>query len=370
MSDLNHAFWRGKRVFVTGHTGFKGIWLSLWLQSLGAQVFGYSTGSHRQAFAAPVESFRGDIVDRKALDDAIRTSKPEIILHLASQSSVRQATRDPTGTYRTNILGTATLLDAARHSESVRAIVVVTTDKCYEMPDGDSTRSGACRETDRLGGSDPYSSSKACMELVAQSFRDSFYAPDGKGLATVRTGNVIGGGDWAQERLIPDMIRSLAAGRPVVLRTPQATRPWQYVLDTLRGYLLLAERLFEDSGHFSGGWNFGPGIDDIRPVHWIAETLAAAWGSQAKWATAPGSRLAVEVQMLQIDSSKAFAELGWRPVLDLRNSLKMTVDWYRDFYAGRDMMERYRKQIAEYSATVNAAAERAGDRTGHEHTHT
>lgn len=345
MAVVTNAFWSGKRVLITGHTGFKGVWLSLWLQSLGATVSGYSTSSTGKKSPVQMESFQGDICDLKTLQHAMRTAKAEIVIHMAAQPLVRRAFHDPIATYRTNVLGTATLLESVRQCDSVRAVIVVTTDKCYENRNWD----WAYREVDPLGGNDPYSSSKACMELVAGSFRDSFFQRRQIGIATARAGNMIGGGDWAEDRLVPDMIRSFSAGKPVTLRNPRAKRPWQFVLEALRGYLLLAERLHQNGPLYSGAWNFGPAATDIQPVDWIAERLAAAWGAEAKWTIKPG-RLPQEAQMLRLDCSKAAAELCWRPVLTLSDALEMTVDWYRCFYEGKNMTSKYLEQIAAYSA--------------------
>jgi CDP-glucose 4,6-dehydratase len=357
MARLADRFWRGKRVFMTGHSGFKGVWLSLWLQSLGAEVFGYSTSSAAGAtegkFSVAMQTFRGDICDADKLHPALTASRPDVVIHMAAQPFVRKALQDPIGTYQTNVIGTATLLEGVRRCESVRAVIVVTTDKCYENRDWD----WAYREVDRLGGGDPYSSSKACMELVVRSFRDSFFSgnsADGRvvGVASARAGNMLGGGDWGKDRLVPDMIRSFAAGKPVVLRNPTARRPWQFVLETLRGYLLLAQALYENPTVYSGAWNFGPGASEVRSVEWIVEKLAASWGAEAKWNIEPGQHQQ-EVQMLRLDCSKAAKELGWVPVMDLGDALQMTVDWYRDFYAGKNVAETYAEQIAAYSARSN-----------------
>ena len=327
---------------------------------MGAIVFGYSTSSRstlgESDAALPMESFQGDICDLEKLQVAMRVAEPEIVFHMAAQPLVRRAFHDPIATYRTNVVGTATLLESVRLSSSVRAVIIVTTDKCYENYDWD----WAYRESDPLGGSDPYSSSKACMELVAGSFRDSFFPPDrfadhGVGIATARAGNMIGGGDWAEDRLIPDMMRSFAAGKVVTLRNPQARRPWQFVLEALRGYLMLAERLHEN-GRYSGAWNFGPAQTDIQPVEWVAGRLASAWGAEAGWEIHPGE-IPQESQMMKLDCSKAAAELFWRPVLNLSETLAMTVDWYRDFYSGKNMTAKYRDQIAEYSARLETKRE-------------
>lgn len=350
------TFWKDKRVFITGHTGFKGVWLSLWLQSMGAAVFGYSTSSRETSAKEPVvsmESFRGDICDSELLQSALQAASPDIVFHMAAQPLVRRAFHDPVATYRTNVIGTATLLECVRRTPSVRAVLVVTTDKCYENMEWD----WAYREVDRLGGNDPYSTSKACMELVVGAFRDSFFSPDrlpehGVGIASVRAGNVIGGGDWAQDRLVPDTMRSFAAGQRVTLRNPRAMRPWQYVLEALRGYLLLAERLYQDGRGYSGAWNFGPASSDIQPVEWIVARLAAAWGADATWDLHAGEH-PQEAQMLKLDCSKAAEQLQWKPILNLSEALEMTVDWYRHFYAGNNLRQKYLEQIAAYSARAS-----------------
>ncbi len=358
MAALADTFWRGKRIFITGHSGFKGVWLSLWLQSVGAEVFGYSTSSPASSrevkFTVPMQTFHGDICDSDKLHRALIATRPDVVIHMAAQPYVRKALQDPIGTYRANVIGTANLLEGVRQCDSVRAVIVVTTDKCYENQEWD----WAYREMDRLGGSDPYSSSKSCMELVVGSFRDSFFSGDGfggrrVGVASARAGNVVGGGDWGKDRLVPDLMRSFAAGEPVVLRNPTAKRPWQFVLETLRGYLLLAEALYEDPARYSGAWNFGPGASEVRTVEWIVEKLAAAWGAEAKWDAQPGQH-PQEVPMLRLDCAKAAKELGWTPVLKLADALQMTVDWYRDFYAGKNVAETYAAQIAAYSSRSKA----------------
>ncbi len=352
MAPVVDTFWNHKRVFITGHTGFKGVWLSIWLQSMGAEVFGYSTSSPASSgeakLAVSMESFQGDICDFHKLRQSLDRAQPEIVLHMAAQPFVRRAFQDPIGTYKTNVIGTATLLEAVRSCASVRAVVVVTTDKCYENKEWD----WAYREIDPLGGGDPYSSSKTCMEMVARSFRDSFFTGnrDGNsvGVASARAGNMIGGGDWGTDRLVPDMMRSFAAGKPVVLRNPHAKRPWQYVLEALRGYLMLAQGLHEDAGRYAGAWNFGPDPADVRPVQWITETLATAWGPGAKW-DVQDNHYPQETPMLRLDCSKAAMELSWTPVLHLSEALEMTADWYRDFYAGKNIVAKYMAQIAAYS---------------------
>lgn len=359
MTVVSTDFWKGKRVFITGHTGFKGVWLSLWLQRMNATVTGYSRSgrAHSQSSAPIVEmqTFQGDICDAAVLREAIAASRPEIVLHMAAQPLVRLAVQDPIGTYQANVIGTAALLEAVRACDSVRAVIVVTTDKCYEMQGWD----WAYREADRLGGNDPYSSSKACMELVVSAFRDSYFGDAAKhpaAVATARAGNMIGGGDWAADRLVPDMVRKFASGEQVLLRNPMARRPWQFVLETLRGYLLLAERLYQQGAQYAGAWNFGAAAADTQPVQWIAEHLAQTWGANAEWSIQPGT-LPQESQMLQLDCAKAVAELGWKPVLPLTRALTMTADWYKHFYAGKKVREKYLEQIAEYCEAVAASVE-------------
>ena len=358
MDGLANTFWNKKRVLITGHTGFKGVWLSLWLQALGAKVFGYSRSTPELLSTSegtfPIESFSGDICEEEKLQHALLTSEAEIVIHMGAQPLVRRAFQDPIGTYTTNVIGTATLLQCVRRSKSVRAVMVVTTDKCYENKDW----IWAYREIDKLGGQDPYSSSKTCMEFVVNSFRNSFFHPDrfadhGVAIASIRAGNIIGGGDWAEDRLIPDMMRSFAASQPVCLRNPRAMRPWQYVLETLRGYLLLAQHLHENGHRYSGAWNFGPPETDIQPVEWIVDKLATAWGAEATWQIHEGSR-PQESQMLKLDCSKARIELDWQPILNLSEALQMTVDWYRHFYSGKDVREKYLEQIVTYSLLANS----------------
>lgn len=355
MICVSSDFWKGKRVFITGHTGFKGVWLSLWLQSMGAEVIGYSSGGRttpEKNLIVAMQSFRGDICDAGALDEALRQTAPDVVFHMAGQSIVRRAFDDPIGALRTNVLGTVTLLESVRRCATVRAVVVVTTDKCYENRNWD----WSYREADRLGGNDPYSASKACMELVTGAFRDSFFTGDRQehavGVATARAGNVIGGGDWSGDRLIPDLMRSFASGQLMTLRNPHAMRPWQYVLDTLRGYLLLAARLYQDGRRYAGSWNFGSPASDIRQVEWIVTRVAALWGADAQWELCTGD-FWQEAPMMKLDSSKAAEQLQWKPVLELSTALEMTVGWYRDFYAGGDPKQKCLDQIAEYSVRTD-----------------
>jgi CDP-glucose 4,6-dehydratase len=345
-------------VLVTGHTGFKGSWLSLWLAHAGANVIGYSDGVPTTPSlyeAAAVEetltSVLGDVRDRAALRRAFEEERPEVVFHLAAQPLVRRSYAEPALTYETNVLGTLNVLEASRASDDVRVVVVVTTDKVYEH-----VSSRPYREDDRLGGADPYSSSKACAELVTAAFRSSFFADRGPAVATARAGNVIGGGDWAEDRLIPDVIAALIADRELELRYPQATRPWQHVLSPLDGYLMLAERLWDDRGA-AKAWNFGPEPSDSRPVQWVAEHVAELWGSTLR-ITAPAGKQPAEAPSLQLDATAARVELGWLPRWDLEAGLQATVSWYRrhaDSDAARALVT---EQIDAYVADRQLSAAR------------
>ncbi len=354
-------FWDHRRVFITGHTGFKGGWLSLWLQQLGAEVCGYAleppTGPNLFQGASVehgMQSVIGDICDLPKLRESMQGFSPEIVFHLAAQPLVRQSYADPVSTYTTNVVGTANVLEAVRACDSVRAVVIITTDKCYENKEW----LWAYRENDRLGGYDPYSSSKACAELVVASYRNSFfsaerYAQHGVALASARAGNVIGGGDWAQDRLIPDIMRGFARGETVRIRNPRAVRPWQHVLEPLRGYLLLAQRLVQDGPQCAEAWNFGPEYSDARPVQWIVEHLAANWGADARWQVDAGEH-PHEAQMLKLDWTKAAERLGWHPALSLEQALQITADWYRASASGAEMRAYTVGQIHAFAQAVQA----------------
>jgi CDP-glucose 4,6-dehydratase len=293
-----------------------------------------------------IEDVRGDLRDGESLNRALSEFRPEVVFHLAAQPLVRASYSDPIGTYETNVIGTARVLDAVRRTPSVRAVVSVTTDKCYENKEWH----WGYRETDPLGGYDPYSSSKACAEIVSAAFRQSYFSGDGKvALATARAGNVIGGGDWSQDRLIPDLIRGFASGKPVLIRRPAAIRPWQHVLEPLAGYIQLAGRLLsEHSARYATAYNFGPGEEDARPVAWIADRMAKSWGPQATWVrdADPGAH---EAGYLKLDASRARAELSWAPKLSLGQALDWTVAWFRAHAAGEDMQAFTQHQIVEYS---------------------
>jgi CDP-glucose 4,6-dehydratase len=346
--------WGGKRVLLTGHTGFKGGWLSLWLQQKGAEVCGVALPPlpgpnlfQAAAVASGMRSVLGDIRDVDLLTRVFAEHRPEVVFHLAAQPLVRSSYQDPLGTYSTNVMGTANVLEAARRTEGVRAIVAITTDKCYENREWD----WPYRETDRLGGYDPYSNSKACAELVVSAYRNSFFNPaeysrHGVALATARAGNVIGGGDWAEGRLIPDMMRAYTAGEPVRIRSPHAVRPWQHVLEPLRGYLAVAESLCDGAAN-GQAWNFGPEQSDARPVEWIVRELAGIWGEGARWELEQVVQ-PHETRVLKLDCSKTAARLGWRPELRLRDALAMTAVWYRKNMQCGDMRAFTCSQIHDY----------------------
>jgi CDP-glucose 4,6-dehydratase len=346
------AFWTGKRVLVTGHTGFKGGWLTLWLARLGAEVSGIALAPKRQPNlfeAAGIERHCHhavvDILDRQALWDSVREARPEIVFHLAAQPLVRESYQHPVETYATNVMGTVHLLEAARQVGTVNAIVNVTTDKCYENREW----VWGYREDEPMGGYDPYSSSKGCSELVTSAYRRSFMREAGIGLASARAGNVIGGGDWATDRLIPDILRAIAEGRPALIRFPSAIRPWQHVLEPLSGYLTLARRLYEDGQNFAEAWNFSPVEEDARPVRWVAEYLTKAWGDGASWVQ-DGREHPHEATFLKLDSSKARTRLRWRPRWSLPVALDRIVSWHRACLDGADLAAVCLAQIEEYSA--------------------
>ena len=341
-------FWSGKRVFVTGHTGFKGAWLALWLASLGTRVAGYALQppSSPSLWAlveakAGIASTIADIRDLEALAKAIESFQPDIVFHLAAQSLVRPSYEDPVGTYATNVMGTVHVLEAVRKAGGVRALVNVTSDKCYENLETGQAYS----ESDPMGGRDPYSSSKGCAELVTAAYRASF--PGGAAIASARAGNVIGGGDWAQDRIVPDIVRAAVAGKAVQVRNPRAVRPWQHVLEPVAGYLELAERLHDAPATFSGGWNFGPDEKDAVPVEKVVSTFTRLWGPPASWAADQGEH-PHEAHFLKLDSSKARSRLGWKPRLGLQLALEWTVGWYKTQAQGADARQLTLAQIERY----------------------
>ena len=349
---LNSSFWKKKRVFLTGHTGFKGSWLSLWLQHLGTNLMGYSLGPPTSPnlyqlakVGEEMHSVTGDILDKKTLASAIEDFEPEIVIHMAAQPLVLESYKDPTFTFATNIIGTSNLLEACRFSQSVKSIVNVTTDKCYENKEW----LWGYREHDPLGGYDPYSASKACSEIVSNAFRCSFFSAnsDGPALATARAGNVIGGGDWAKDRLLPDLIRAISNGEPVKIRNASAVRPWQHVLEPLHGYLMLTERLYSDGSPFAEAWNFGPKDEDTPSVSWIIDELLKYWPqSQSTRETADHPH---EAQTLKLDTSKTRSRLGWKPLLDIEQAIFLTADWHINVGKGNDPKAETLRQILSFS---------------------
>lgn len=352
---VDQTFWAGKVVLLTGHTGFKGSWLSLWLQSMGATVVGYALPppTHPSLFvtanvAEGMTSINGDIRDYAALVAVFEQYQPEVVIHMAAQALVRYSYSNPIETYATNVMGTVHLLEAARQVGGVRAIVNVTSDKCYENREW----AWGYRENEPMGGYDPYSNSKGCAELVASAYRNSFFNPNdfakhGVALASARAGNVIGGGDWAEDRLIPDIMRAITAGKPVNIRNPHAIRPWQHVLEPLSGYLLLAQKLYEGGAAYAEGWNFGPNDQDAKPVQWIVEKLTHAWGEGASWVLDAGNH-PHEAHYLKLDCSKAKARLDWHPRWPLRQSLEKIVEWHKGYDKAQGMRELTLMQIAKY----------------------
>lgn len=356
---VNQNFWRGKRVFLTGHTGFKGSWLSLWLQSLGAQVHGLAleppTTPNLFTVAQVAQGMAGhtigDIRDLATVRKIMQAAQPDIVIHMAAQPLVRLSYAEPVETYATNVMGTVHVLDAARQAPSVKSIVVVTTDKCYDNKEW----AWGYREDEPMGGHDPYSNSKGCAELVTSAYRCSFLQAQGKAIATARAGNVIGGGDWAVDRLVPDILRAFQQNQPVVIRNPRATRPWQHVLEPLSGYLILAEQLYTQGNAFAEAWNFGPRDDDARPVQWIVEHMAIAWGLGASWQQDGGVH-PHEANYLKLDISKAKARLGWQPRWPLASALEHISSWHRAWLAQQDMHQLCLAQIQQYTSTFHSAS--------------
>ena len=347
---IDREFWQGKRVFLTGHTGFKGSWLSLWLASLGAEVKGYALNPPTQPslfdeakVGKVIDSQIGDIRDQDTLYESMLEFNPDILIHMAAQPLVRYSYDAPIETYEVNVIGTAKVLEVARSCSDLKAIVNITTDKCYENDE----RSQGYKEDDPMGGHDPYSSSKGCAELVASAYRRSFLQEQGIGLASVRAGNVIGGGDWADDRLIPDILRSFEKSESVVIRNPKATRPWQHVLEPLSGYLILAEKLYKNQKEYAEGWNFGPNEQDVKPVEWILDKMRDKWPG-ANWKLDKNSN-PYEANFLQLDISKAKSKLGWEPVWKLSHTLGKIVEWHKAWINKEDMRLICLKEIQEYT---------------------
>ncbi|HXJ84995.1 MAG TPA: CDP-glucose 4,6-dehydratase [Candidatus Methylomirabilis sp.] len=358
LSVPRRSFWKNRRVFLTGHTGFKGSWLSLWLHALGADVTGYaldpptepSLFDQGNVARAVRRSIRGDVRDFALLKSALADCAPDVVIHMAAQSVVRRGYEDPIETYSSNVMGTVHLLEALRQLGQPCVVVNVTSDKCYANREW----VWGYREEEPMGGRDPYSNSKGCAELVTAAYRESFFAPaaldrHGVAIASARAGNAIGGGDWTRDQLIPDLMRAFLAGRPCLIRNPDAIRPWQFVLEPLRGYLMLAERLAEDAGRYGSGWNFGPVEDDAKPVSWIADEVARSWGGRASWSKDGGTHPA-EASHLKLDASRARACLDWRPAIPLNTALEWIVEWYRAFETGADLRRLTQTQIERYEA--------------------
>lgn len=355
---MSPAFWRGKRVFLTGHTGFKGGWTAIWLRMWGAEICGYALppSTNPSLFemgevAHGIQSILADIRDFDRLKKEIARFKPEIVIHMAAQPLVRLSYLAPIETYATNIMGTVHLLEAVRLEGTARVIVNITSDKCYENQEW----FWGYRENEPMGGHDPYSSSKGCSELVTRTYQRSFFAnPDGPALASCRAGNVVGGGDWSADRLIPDVMSAYLNGSVAEIRNPASTRPWQHVLEPVGGYLLLAEKLWKDGQRFAGGWNFGPDPQSARPVRDIVELIGRAWETPQRWKDCSDAAAPHEAKFLYLDSSKARIALGWKPCWTLEETLAATVAWYRAVHRGEDARSLTEKQIGEYLARVGA----------------
>jgi CDP-glucose 4,6-dehydratase len=352
---MNVSFWRDKRVLVTGHTGFKGGWLCLWLQQLGAKIIGYSLKPPSQPnlfesanVAKGMISLNEDVCNLAAVNAAVQSHKPEIIIHMAAQSLVRYSYNNPVETYATNVMGTVNVLESVRRSNEMRVALIITSDKCYENKE----RLTGYDELEPMGGYDPYSSSKGCAELVTAAYRKSYFNGDDTAfrpvaVASARAGNVIGGGDWAQDRLLPDIVRAFLQRQPVSIRHPQAIRPWQHVLEPLHGYLQLIELLWEQGSRYAGAWNFGADENDAKPVAWIVDRFAALWGDGARW-TRDSSPQPHEANYLKLDCSKAKTQLGWHPRLTLASALEWSAEWYMAYQKGDDMRRFSIEQIKRY----------------------
>jgi len=357
--DVDPAFWAGKRVFLTGHTGFKGSWMSLWLQKMGAQVTGFALAPPTSPalfevarVADGMTSIIGDIRDAAMLETVLVDADPEIVIHMAAQPLVRASYDDPVGTYATNVMGTVHLLEAVRKASSVRAVCVVTTDKCYENREW----VWGYREDEAMGGYDPYSNSKGCAELVVSAYRKSFFSDAGSPtVASGRAGNVIGGGDWAIDRLVPDILRAVAEDQKVLVRNPLAIRPWQHVLEPVGGYLVLCQALWNDPEATAQAWNFGPRDDDAQPVQWIVEQMCSLWGDNADWIR-DESVQPHEARYLKLDISKARAGLRWQPRWSLGEALERIVAWHRAWLSGADMYEFCHSELDRFASAGHPLA--------------
>lgn len=349
---VNPLFWNGKKVFMTGHTGFKGSWMSLWLQKMGAIVKGYALDPPSDpalfteaGIGKDMESQIGDIRDLEGIKKSMREFNPDILIHMAAQPLVRLSYVEPIDTYMTNVMGTANVLEAARSCKNLKAIVSVTTDKCYENKEW----AWGYRENEPMGGYDPYSSSKGCAELVTAAYRNSFFnTSSSAAIATARAGNVIGGGDWAEDRLVPDILKAFEKKETVIVRNPLATRPWQHVLEPLSGYLVLAENLYTGGSPFAEAWNFGPQDEDCKTVQWMLDHMVSLWGNGASWQLDENSH-PHEARLLKLDCSKAKAELKWEPRWHVDQALEKIISWHHAWLKGQDMKENCLKEIDQYS---------------------
>ena len=352
---VDPIFWKDKKVFLTGHTGFKGSWISLWLTSMGAKVTGYALAPNTTPNLFDVLAINGliekehiaDIRNLVNLQKAMTEAKPDIVIHMAAQPLVRYSYANPVETYATNVMGTAHVLESTRTIDTIRATVIVSTDKCYESKEW----IWGYRENEPMGGFDPYSSSKGCAELVTAAYRESYFAknPQGNHIASARAGNVIGGGDWSEDRLIPDAIKAFEAKHPLMIRNPLATRPWQHVLEPLSGYLILAQALYEQGSAFASGWNFGPRDEDNRTVEEVVELLICGWGDSAQWEK-DGLEQPHEANLLKLDCSKAHSQLGWTPKWSLEKTMQKIIQWQRYFQVKENMQKISLAQISEYQS--------------------
>lgn len=357
---INQLFWKNKRVFLTGHTGFKGSWLSIWLHSMGANVTGYALQPptipslfETAGVEQLVHSIIGDIRDADLFEKSMLQANPEIVIHMAAQPLVRESYKNPVETYSTNVMGTVHLFENVRKCSSVKAVINVTTDKCYKNKEW----VWGYRENESMGGYDPYSNSKACSELVTSSYRSSFFNPadydsHGVAVASARAGNVIGGGDWADDRLIPDCINSLVNNEPIIIRNPNAIRPWQHVLEPLSGYLLLAEKLYNYGPEYAEAWNFGPNDEDAKPVEWIVQAVIGNWDGRASYKVDEGNH-PHEAAYLKLDCSKAKMKLGWQPRWNLETAIEKIVEWTNQYRLKQNMLDVCTKQLYLYSKTLN-----------------
>lgn len=350
--EVNRLFWKNKKVFLTGHTGFKGSWLSLWLKDMGAIVKGYSLDVNtnpslfvKANVSEGMHSEIGDIRDLEKLSKSINVFNPDILIHMAAQPLVRLSYKEPIDTYTTNVIGTVNVLEASRKCENLKAIVSVTSDKCYKNNEWD----WAYRENEPMGGHDPYSSSKGCAEIITSAYRSSFfYSKNSASIASARAGNVIGGGDWSNDRLIPDILKSFEKSKPVIIRNPTSIRPWQHVLEPLSGYLVLAQELYTNGSEFAEGWNFGPRNEDCKPVSWIIDEMVKYWGGNASW-NLDETINPHEASFLKLDCSKAENRLKWKPKWTLKQTLKSIIDWHHVYLNDGDVNAQCLKEIKKYS---------------------